>query len=188
MEYNPDVFREQFPIVKRFVYHLIYYRTLHTAYKENELKSEFWVHTIDAHLLQAIMNWSMIFGSDGHNPTHWKRLSSTQSDELEQSFREGLPNHIGISWEEWAGYWKEITDFRSQYIAHRELYFNNPVPHLDIALNVAYYYDNWIRQVISPDLFPEPSLKESAKTLNTTVVQLVDKLIKFTKESQQDAE
>ena len=86
MGYNPDVFIEQFPLVKRFLYHLLYYRTLHEAYIRNQLQSEFWTHTIDAHLLQALINWCMVFGSDGCNPTHWKKLSLTQSHELQEGF------------------------------------------------------------------------------------------------------
>jgi|CXWL01.1.fsa_nt_gi hypothetical protein len=188
MGYNPDVFIEQFPLVKRFLYHLLYYRTLHEAYIRNQLQSEFWTHTIDAHLLQALINWCMVFGSDGCNPTHWKKLSLTQSHELQEGFRKGLIEHTGIKWAEWEEYWKRMTAFRDKYAAHRELDFSAPVPNFDLALKVAYYFDDWIRWIISPDSFEEPSLRESEERISKTFASLADKLLKITKESQHNSE
>ena len=92
MNYEPEVFRNQFPIVKWFVYHLIYYRALSTGYEEHGMQNEFWTLTIDAHLLRATIDWCMVFGSDKSNPTHWKRLYIAESDAPYQSFREGLFN------------------------------------------------------------------------------------------------
>ena len=180
MHYDEDVFMTQFPIAKRFVYHITYYRTLYKAYKNNDLKCEFWTHTIDAHLLQAAILWCMIFGSDGCNPTHWKNLSNEQSEELIHSFREGLPKAIGISWKSWQKYHKNMTDFRSKFAAHRELDYEESIPKFDIALKVVYYYDHWIRNVIAPDIMEEPLLEKSAKNLRTTV-PLINNLIKNTR-------
>ena len=188
MGYNPDVFIEQFPLIKRFLYHLLYYRTLHEAYIRNQLQSEFWTHTIDAHLLQALINWCMVFGSDGCNPTHWKKLSLPQSHELQEGFRKGLIEHTGIKWAEWEEYWKRMTAFRDKYAAHRELDFSAPVPNFDLALKVAYYFDDWIRWIISPDSFEEPSLRESEERISKTFASLADKLLKITKESQHNSE
>lgn len=42
-------------------------------------------------------------------------------------------------------------------------------------------YDNWIREVIAPDIFDEPPLKKSATKVQETVVPLIDKLFKITK-------
>jgi len=81
-----------------------------------------------------------------------------------------------------------MINFRNNYAAHRALGFSSPVPNFDLALRVAYFYDDWIREVISPDSFYEPSLKESAERLDAMIAPLVDKLIKLTKESQQGTE
>ena len=81
LNYNSDVFEEQFPLVKRFVHHLTNYRALHAAYVEYRIQSEFWTHTI-AHILQATINWCMVFGSDTRNPPIGRnccKLSSTHS-------------------------------------------------------------------------------------------------------------
>jgi len=181
MDYKPQVFLEQFPIVKRFVYHLIYYRELKAAYDRLQLQSEFWTHTIDAHVLQAAIHWCMVFGSDGCNPTHWKNLSNNGSEELQQSFRSGLSEQTNLTPDEWQKYWDAMNEFRGKYAAHRELGFCEPVPDFTSALQVAYYYDHWIREVISPDIFEEPRLENSAEALSQSVAPLINHLLGQTK-------
>jgi len=181
MDYKPEVFVEQFPVVKRFVYHLIYYRKLKAACDRVELQSEFWTHTIDAHLLQAAIHWCMVFGSHGCNATHWMKLSSSDSEKLEQSFRNGLSKHTGLSAEEWRKCWDAMKDFRDNCAAHRKLNFCEPVPVFTSALKVAYYYDHWIREIISPDFFDEPPLEKSAEALSESVTPLIDHLVEDTK-------
>ena len=90
MNYNFEVFQNQFLIVYRFVHHLTYYRALSDGYKKHQLQNPFWMSTIDAHLLRATLNWCMVFGSDESNPTHWKRLSVTKSEKFQKNFREVL--------------------------------------------------------------------------------------------------
>lgn len=182
MNYEAEVFRNQFPLVKWFVYHLTYYRALSKGYTEHRQQNEFWTLTIDAHLLRATIDWCMVFGSDNSNPTHWKQLSITDSEQLCKSFREGLFKTTGLDRDSWRQYWESMTDFRNKYAAHRELAFKSPVPNFDMALSVAYYYDNWVRRVISPDTFAEPQLESFALSLQKSVVPLVEKLLDVTGE------
>lgn len=182
MNYEPEVFTNQFPIVKRFVYHLIYYRALSECQKEHRLQNEFWTLTTDAHLLRATINWCMVFGSHKSNSTHWKRLSITESETLYRSFREGLFNATGLDGNRWQEYWKGMTDFRNKYAAHHELHFASLVPNFDTALVVAYYYDNWVRRVISPHTFAEPPLESFALSLQQSVAPLIRKLFGVTGE------
>lgn len=160
MNHKPEVFQNQFPIVKWFVYHLTYYRALSNGYKEHQLQNEFWTLTIDAHLLRAAINWCMVFGSDKSNPTHWN-----------QNFREGLFKATGLNQNTWQQYWKSMTYFRNKYAAHRELPFTSPVPVFDTALAVAYYYDNWVRKIISPATFEEPTLESFALSLQKSLMR-----------------
>jgi hypothetical protein len=183
MKYNDDVFMKQFPLVKRFLYHLIYYKVLYKAYNSHNLQCEFWTHTIDAHLFQAVNYWCMVFGSDGCNPTHWKNLSKSNLDDLKRSFRDGLQDKINLNDAEWKKYWREVTDFRNKYAAHRELTFIEPIPNFDIAQKIAYYYDHWIREIISPDIFEEPLLEESAFELQQKMASIVDNLMKHNTEN-----
>ncbi len=124
MNFEHKVFANQFPIVQTFVYHLIYYRVLLKGYEERQLQDEFWTQTIDAHLLRAVINWCMVFGSDKSEPTHWKQLSITDSKALYKSFREGLFVATDLNQHTWQQYWKSVVDFRNKYAVHRELEFS----------------------------------------------------------------
>jgi hypothetical protein len=106
MSYQPTVFANQLPIVKWFIYHLIYHRVISAGYKERQMQNEFWTLTSDAHLLRATINWCMVFGTDS-NPTHWKRLTSNDNNQ----FRDGLLNTLGISSDQWLQYWTSVRIF-----------------------------------------------------------------------------
>jgi hypothetical protein len=183
MHYEREVFMTQFPIAKRFVCHLAYYKMLNAAYKVSpELQPEFWIPTIDAHILQAAISWCNVFGAEGSSDLHWKHLSKVDSNRLQASFREGLPRWIGLGWPEWETYWKDMTGFRNKYVAHREKReYKKAVPKFDIALKVTYYYDNWVRNVISPDIFDEPPLKVTYERLTTEYPPLIQLLFETTK-------
>jgi hypothetical protein len=186
MDYEPDVFVTQFPVVKRFVYHLVYSRVFREAYVKHGVQCEFWTHTIDAHLLQAAICWSMVFGADGVNATHWTKLSKSEAEDLEKSFQGSLERALEVRWRDWKRYRKKVTEFRNKFAAHRDLDFANPVPQFDLALQTAFYYDEWIRQIISPDRFEEPPLKESAALLQERAAALAEVLIKITPKNGTD--
>ena len=184
MKYEPAIFREQFPLVKYFVCHLTYYRELRNKYFEIELKSSFWTFTIDAHLVRAVIYWCMVFGSEGCNPTHWKHLSEDNVDRLRESFRQTLFKHTNLTVSTWETYWRKMVDFRNGYVAHHELNYKKPVPYLDRALEVAYVYDGWIRDIISPDILEEPPLNEGAAELQRSIKHLVIELLTKTKQHE----
>jgi hypothetical protein len=182
MQYKPEIFCEQFPLAKYFVCYLTYYRELSHKYWEIELQSPFWTLTIDAHLKLAVIHWCMVFGSEGCNPTHWKHVSEDNVDCLRESFRRSLFRQAMFTPTTWDTYWRQMVNFRNEYVAHRELAYNKPVPYLDRALEVAYVYDGWIRDIISPDVFEEPPLKESASKLRKSIKPLITQLLTKTKE------
>jgi hypothetical protein len=139
----------------------------------------FWTLTIDAHLVRATIEWCKVFGSN-NNPTHWKKLSVAQSEVLWNSFLGGLFQATGLDEQDWRQYRKSIVDFRNKFVAHRELHFSEPVPGFDNALAATYYYDNWVRKIISPDKLGEPSLESLARTLKQSLTPSVDKLLRVT--------
>lgn len=169
MTYRREVFVEQLPLVDHFVKHLIHHRSLKPWLSYAKVKSPFWGDTSNAHLLQACNYWCMVFGSDGANPTHWKQLSVGDSEALQESFRVGLYSSLRITATDWDAYWREIVLFRNSYVAHREPGHSQPVPMLDRALEVAFYYDDWIRKVISPDVLDEPPLRQLVEQLRRNV-------------------
>ena len=169
MEYNADIFCEQFPIVKQFLYHLTCHRELLRVYQDLDLKSEFWTHTIDAHLLQAAILWCMVFGPHGCNRTHWKKLCDHDSEALKDSFRRGLFKETKLTQGTWQTYWDNMNRFRGGYAAHGDLNYSEPVPDFNIAQEVAYFYDQWIREVIESHVFDEPPLKESVRRMQQEI-------------------
>jgi len=186
MRYNVEVLKDQFPVVKQFIYHLVCFREVSSSCRALALPSVFWRSTGEAHLLLASIRWCMVFGSHGlTNPTHWKRLSEDDSKELEESFQQGLSQHIGISTTQFVQYWKEMKYFRDNYAAHRKLgEYKKPIPDFTVALNTVFYYDEWIRKIIHPDCFmvwEEPPLKQSYEVMKQTVVPFISQLIEYTK-------
>jgi hypothetical protein len=172
MSYELKVFVNQLEIVKRFINHLVYHRVIRTLYIERQMQNEFWTLTSDAHLIRATINWCMVFGTDS-NPTHWKRLSSNKYEQ----FRDGFLVNLGISSDQWLQDWTSMRDFRDKYAAHRELDFDSPVPNFDTALKVAFYYDDWVRKLISPDTIEDPALVSFARSLEKSAVPFIEKLM-----------
>ncbi len=158
----------------------MFYRELRAAYAEQGLESEFWAPTIDAHLLQAAILWCIVFGTDGSSSLHWKHLSSQDALKLQADFRQKLIQHLSINWAQWEIYWQDMIDFRNRYAAHRDGY-DKPVPNFDTALEVVYFYDEWVRRVISPDSLEEPPLKATAVRLRNEYVPLIAQLLHVTK-------
>lgn len=184
MRHEPKVFMNQYPIVESFIYHIVYYRVLNTAYVSHKIQCHFWRLTANAHLLRAAILWCMVFGADGPNHVHWKRLSKQDSDALKTSFRSGLLRRLDMDKSQWELYWKEMTDFRNKYAAHLDLNYNNPVPRFDIALKVVYCYDDWVRKVIAPVVNNEPLLRAKTKKIETEITPLIERLSDATKEYQ----
>jgi hypothetical protein len=146
----------QYPVLVSFVHHLAYHRALRQCYEESKVESEFWTRTISVHLLKAIVDWCMVFGTDS-NDVHWKKVAIDV--EAQNSFRSHLLNVTGMTEERWHAYWSRMTTFRNDFIAHKVVATNYPsVPVLDMALLVATAYDDWFRRSV-PSSFAEPSLK-----------------------------
>jgi len=124
--------------------------------------------------LQAVTYWCMVFGTD-KNQTHWKHLSSNKK--LSTSFKRSLFAQTSLNEATWSKYWKSMITFRNEYAAHRSLHSTPPVPFLDCALEVAYSYDRWVREIISPDIFEEPLLKDSAVDLQRLIKPVVRELL-----------
>ncbi|KXG42691.1 hypothetical protein [Tepidibacillus decaturensis] len=176
MDYDEKVLSRQYPVVKDFVYHYIAYRELNNAYKEFTKSTDFWIFTMNAHLLQAAICWCMVFGSDRSNPIHWKNLNINEKDNLSNWFRSELTEYLNIDEEEWESYWKSMVTFRNRFVAHRELTFQDPVPYFETAYKVALFYDQWVRKIVYPDLFDLIDLEEVANKFRVQTSELVERV------------
>ncbi len=160
MEYNVEVFSRQYLVVVFFVQHLAYYRGLKAAWASLTDHREFWASTVDGHLKLATVAWCNVFGSRKED-MHWTKTPTGNSvQQASQDFRHRLLSKIGFTQEQWETYHKEMLAFRDKYVAHLDLCnpFNEPVPSFDPALQVAYAYQEWARELIKPVLLNQLTL------------------------------
>jgi len=81
-----------------------------------------------------------------------------------------------------------MKSFRDKYVAHREVNFIESVLNFDKALEVAFVFDDWVRDFIySIDLrdntftyFEEPPLRESGERLKESIKPFVQVLMEQT--------
>lgn len=154
MTYSKEVFLYQFGLVHSFIKNLAYYREAFRLYHELELECPVWTASIDGLLKVAVMDWCKVFGSDGCNQTHWKKLNEEDAEALQQSFRSFLFESTGLTSASWKKYHLNFCKFRNKYVAHTEIVKTPPAPPVfDRALDVAYAYDEWVRNLIKPDRY-----------------------------------
>src|SRR5262245_20249253 len=148
MNYHEEVFSRQYPVVF-FVQHLAYYRGFKAAWRGTTEHKEFWTATVDGHLKLATIAWCNVFGSRKED-THWAKLpTSNTAKSAIQHFRTLVLSRTGFSREQWETYHQVILAFRDKYVAHMDLrnQFTNLVPCFDHALQVAYGYEEWAREL-----------------------------------------
>jgi hypothetical protein len=111
MKLDDDLWAEhQYEVMINFIHHLAYYRVLKRCYDESKQESEFWTKTIDAHLLRAMIDWCMVFGTDS-NEVRWKNVAVDK--EAQHSFRSHLLAVTGLTEVQWHTYWSDMTTFRT---------------------------------------------------------------------------
>ena len=173
MKIDEDLWADrQYEVLVRFIHHFAYYRTLWRAYADLQIQSEFWKYTIDAHILRAIIDWCMVFGTDS-NELHWKKVAV--DDSTQSAFRKYLLTAMCLTLEQWSECRSNMMEFRNRYAAHSNIPYP-PTPTMDRALRVVTTYDNWFRNNVDA-IFDEPPLQErydrlirtSAKPLNHAV-------------------
>ena len=87
---------------------------------------------------------------------------------------------LDFSKKEWGRYHKAMCDFRNKYVAHHEQGFSQPVPDFEPALQIAYAYDDWIRELIQPDEYTGPRLQEEFDTWHRQATPISEKAMTAT--------
>ncbi|ULO04755.1 hypothetical protein H1230_16455 [Paenibacillus sp. 19GGS1-52] len=137
--YNEKVFNEQIHILRDFLFHYSGFRLLHQEF-DNLIKfgsQDFWIYTINAHYLQAINLWCMVFGTNT-NETHWKKLG------LIGDFKSIILSSLELDDDTYTTYWESVKNWRNKYSAHRIPDFSEPTPDLKLARTVALLYEDWV--------------------------------------------
>jgi hypothetical protein len=176
MSYDKTIFMPQYCIVHDFVQHVAYARGMKAEVDKGKIGLALLARACDSLLMVAILNWCKVFGTDGPNPTHWKRTSTLKLDAVNDQFRKKIFARTGLSELEWLAYHQAMCDFRSKYVAQHEIGSIPPVPPCDNALRVAFAYDEWIRDLIAPDFIESPPLEtfysrwfEEAQSMMSTI-------------------
>lgn len=190
MAYAFEVFRVQYYVAREFVRHLVHARATSAAVMKLGVHSRFWSGTADAHLKQGALYWCMAFGSHADtNLTHLGKLGrGRDSKAIRASFRLGLLARVEMSASAWRKYHANILNFRNKYVAHRELgEYMEPTPVWDKALEAAYFYDEWVRDLIAPDLIDSPSFGEQGAALRSESEPLIEAAIRASMTAARDA-
>jgi hypothetical protein len=68
--------------------------------------------------------------------------------------------HTDFTSETWQAYHKSMLDFRNTYVAHLDILtpFFQPVPDFDPAIQTAFAYQEWVRELTRPVLLNQPAL------------------------------
>jgi hypothetical protein len=160
MSFDRVVFAHQYVVVQDFVRHAAYATAIHKRLDGRKRTSNFWPQTYNAHYKAAALDWCKVFGSDGPNPTHWKKTPTKDVGRLQDDFRQTIFRQVRTDAAGWKRYWEQMINFRGQYLGHLEIGKSAPPPNLQRALKIAFAYDDWIRRLIHPDLIFEAPLKD----------------------------
>lgn len=160
MKYDDAVFSRQYPVVVFFVQHIAYYRGLRARFDQIAAHRDFWRSTCDAHLKLATVAWCNVFGSNKED-LHWTKTPAAEvAKQAAKDFRHRILSRTGFTLEKWKTYRKNMLDFRNRYVAHLDLQtpFTQPVPDFDPAIQTAYAYEEWARELIRPVSLNQPAL------------------------------
>ncbi len=150
VEINDDIFEYQYLIVLNFVQSYTYYKVIHDWIAKENVESSFWAKTASNHLCMASIEWCKVFGNYGdNNQYHWHYTLKNISPKDKNYFIKLIETETGLSKEEFKNYHKEFIEFRNQYAAHfEEKSLKSPVPVFKNALEIAFVYDKWVRELI----------------------------------------
>jgi hypothetical protein len=156
MSFDRDIFSYQYVLVMDFVRHSAYACAISKYISGRERTSNFWPQTYNAHIEAAVHDWCKVFGSEGPNPTHWRKTPNADIEPARELFRKEILAKTGFTKPQWESYWESMRAFRDTYAAHVEIGASARLPKMDPAVKVAFAYDDWVRDLIKPDVVHEP--------------------------------
>jgi hypothetical protein len=161
------------------VQHLAYYRGLKTASNNITDHKKFWASTIDSHLKLATVAWCKVFGSRKED-IHWaKTPTGNIPRDAKNDFRHKLLSNTGFTQGEWETYHTSMLAFRDKYVAHLDLNnrFNEPVPSFDPALQIAYAYQECVRELMRPHYLIQPTLSSKYEQCKAEATEIVSRYV-----------
>lgn len=175
--FNTKVIATQFELIVEFLRSFTYYNTLHKSLKLKQLKNDeqFWIHSLNSFLNNAIIQWCKVFGTDS-NESHWKKAINEYDINFQEAIKDEILKSTNFSFDEWKNYHKEMRNFRNVYSAHRHTSNLPLVPFLDKAFKVTTTYFDFMHREL-PLLWSQDS-KEIKMEFEKEVESLLSKIIK----------
>lgn len=117
-----------------FARNLAYYNATRTVLPLG--REGFWL-TIPGNFIDiSVLEWSKLFGNQ-NGTCHWKKVLK-QSEEFKQDFM--ACHHLDDA--TWTNLWKNVKDYRDDFIAHVEDQKTTPVPCMTVPyLLVKFYFE-----------------------------------------------
>jgi len=102
----------------------------------------------NALLCDAAISWCKVFGSN-QEKTHWKFIVGNQDE-----FRDFLFAELNTTQYDFQKYWKSITEFRSNVVAHfnADHFDSGDTPEFDIAMKSAAAAHKYLRRQIPSNI------------------------------------
>lgn len=175
--FNAKVIEAQHELIVEFSRSFIYYRTIHKSLSLKQLKTDeqFWIHSLNAFLNSAIIQWCKVFGTDS-NEVHWKKAINENYINFQKVIKDEILKNTNFSFNEWKNYHKEMRNFRNSYSAHRHTSNLPPVPFLVKAFKVATAYFDFMHRELP--LFWQQDSKEIKMKFEKEVGSALLKIIK----------
>jgi hypothetical protein len=108
-----------------------------------------------------VIEWCKVFASPKEH-LHWTKTCTDNSakQDNQDDFRQRVLSKTGFTTKQWQTYQEYMLAFRNKYVAHLDLQkrLKGRVPGLDPALQVAYAYDEWSRELLRPEAWSQPTL------------------------------
>jgi hypothetical protein len=109
---------------------------------------------------------------------HWTKTTAGDiPEQVQEDFRRRVISETGFVLEEWNKYQRDMMEFRNKFVAHVDLQepFTDPIPSFNSALQVAYVYDEWVRDLSRPSIWEQPPLSweyEQFKAEASSVIKI----------------
>lgn len=115
-------------------------------------KLDAWWSLGDMCYADAVLSWNGIFGMDSQE-SHWKNFTKREAvpekSKLKPFSTDLLIQHLNMSPNEWADYWRTMTQMRNKRLAHLDHGFSmQDYPNITNALHSACCYRTWLRSLI----------------------------------------
>jgi hypothetical protein len=135
------------------------------------------LEALNSHIKLAAVDCCKIFGCEKED-IHWKKTpTGDDADENIQNFERALRIYTAFSKDQWEEYRRTMLAMRDTFVARLDIKkpITEPVPLFDAALQVAYAYQGWVRDVIKPVMMSRGALSREYEIWKAEASEIVSR-------------